>query len=89
MVNVGVGMVSKTSAMAPSVTSMDGMNMAIDQGQCAGDHREGTWGAMNQPCSSGFYSEFEGREHVGGGEIYDGMALPEHFLGQYYTRVRK
>lgn len=86
MVNMGMGMVTQTSAMAPmagfdvqkSVTSMDGMNGAI--------YQEGTWGMMNQQGGSGFYSEFESRE--AGGGIYDSMALPVNFLGQYYTQVR-
>ena len=87
MLNMGIGMVGKTSAMAPratfdfqrSVTSMDGF---------AGDHRAETWGMMNQPSASGFHSEFEGRESGGGGGFFDGMALPDHFLEQYYTQVR-
>uniref|UniRef100_A0A3B4V4R9 Desmoglein-3-like n=1 Tax=Seriola dumerili TaxID=41447 RepID=A0A3B4V4R9_SERDU len=43
---------------------------------------------VNQRSGSGFYSEFEGRESGGGGGIYDGMALSDHFLGQYYSQVR-
>ncbi|XP_047199070.1 desmoglein-2-like [Hippoglossus stenolepis] len=93
MFNMGIGMVGKTSAMAPratfdfqkSVTSMDGINR-VHQDGFAGDHREETWGMMNQPSASGFHSEFEGRESGGGGGIYDGMALPDHFLEQYYTQ---
>ncbi|XP_053178220.1 desmoglein-2.1-like [Scomber japonicus] len=83
------GMAAKSSAMAPmadydfqkSVTSIDGINGHINPD----GHREGTWGMMNQMSYSGFYSEFESRE-AGGGEIYDGMALPDNFLGQYYSQ---
>lgn len=85
------GMAAKSSAMAPmadydfqkSVTSIDGINGHINPD----GHREGTWGMMNQMSYSGFYSEFESRE-AGGGEIYDCMALPDNFLGQYYSQVR-
>uniref|UniRef100_A0A4W6EPD7 Cadherin domain-containing protein n=1 Tax=Lates calcarifer TaxID=8187 RepID=A0A4W6EPD7_LATCA len=91
--NVDMGMASKTLAMnsmaglglQKSVTSMDGMNGATYGEGFVSDHREGTWG-MNQLSGSGFYSEFEGRESGGGGGIYDVMALPDHFLAQYYTQ---
>ncbi|XP_071342910.1 desmoglein-2.1-like isoform X2 [Trachinotus anak] len=82
IVKVDTGIGTKTSAIAQSVTSMDGMN----RGGFASDHREGTWG-INQISGSGFYSDFEGRESRGGGGIYDGMALPDHFLRQYYSQV--
>ncbi|CAK6969743.1 desmoglein-2.1-like [Scomber scombrus] len=86
---VQIGMAAKSSAMAPmadfdfqkSVTSIDGINGNIN----LDGHREGTWGMMNQMSHTGFYSEFESRE-AGGGEIYDGMTLPDNFLGQYYTQ---
>lgn len=86
MVNRGIGVASKT--MAPmesfyypiSVASMDGMNRVI--------HQRETWGMMNPPSGGGFYPEIEDKELGGGGGIYDGMALPDHILGQYYTRVR-
>lgn len=89
IVNVGIGMASKTSAMAQSVTSMDGMNRTIYPGGFASDLRNGTWGMMNQLHGSGFYSEFESRESGGGEGIYDSMALPDNFLGQYYTQVKE
>ncbi|KAG7228891.1 hypothetical protein INR49_008669 [Caranx melampygus] len=41
---------------------------------------------MNQNRGSGFYSEFESRESAGGRGMYDGMALPDHFLAQYYSQ---
>ncbi|GAA6223890.1 desmoglein-2-like [Lates japonicus] len=93
MINVDMGMASKTLAMnsmaglglQKSVTSMNGMNGATYGEGFTTDHREGTWG-MNQLSGSGFYSEFEGRESGGGGGIYDGMALPDHFLAWYYTQ---
>lgn len=97
---VSMGMMAKkSSAMGPmagldfqkSVTSMDRMNRAAYQDSFGSGHREGTWGTMNQQSGSGFCSEFDGRQRkqsgVGGG-VHDGMALPDHFLGQYYTQVR-
>ncbi|XP_070689057.1 desmoglein-2.1-like [Pempheris klunzingeri] len=93
MVKVGMGMANNNSAIMPtagldfqkSVTSMDGMNGAGYQGFSSG-YREGTWGMMNQANGSGFYSEFEGRESRIEGGLYDGMALPDHFLAQYYIK---
>lgn len=93
---VEMGMANKTSAMAPmaafdyqkSVTTMDGMNGAFYPEGLSSVHREGTMGRMNQRSGSGFYSEFETKESGGGGEFYDGMALPDHFLRQYYSQVR-
>lgn len=91
---VNAGMANQALAMVPtagldfqrSVTSMDGMNGAFYEDFSSG-RREGTWGMMNQPNGSGFYSEFEGRESGVGGGIYDDMALPDYFLGQYYSQV--
>uniref|UniRef100_A0A4W6EMK7 Cadherin domain-containing protein n=1 Tax=Lates calcarifer TaxID=8187 RepID=A0A4W6EMK7_LATCA len=80
---IDMGMVGL--GLQKSVTSMNGMNRVTRGEGFASDHREGTWG-MNHLGSSGFYSEFEGRESGGGGGIYDGMALPDHFLAQYYTK---
>lgn len=93
MVAMGMGIL----AMAPgagidcqkSVTSMDGMNGAMYEDSYAGGYREDRWGMMNQVTGNGLYSEFEGREARVGGAMYDGMALPDHFLRQYYTQVRK
>ena len=93
---VNMGMATKTSAMAPmagfdferSVASMDGVNGVIYQDGFESGHRERTWGVMNQSSVTGYYSEFESREAGGGGGIYDNMALPDHFLEQYYTQVR-
>ncbi|XP_071342912.1 desmoglein-2.1-like isoform X2 [Trachinotus anak] len=81
IVKVDTGIGTKTPAIAQSVTSMDGMN----RGGFASDHREGTWG-INQISGSCFYSDFEGKESRGGGGIYDSMALPDHFLRQYYSQ---
>ncbi|XP_034387314.1 desmoglein-2.1 [Cyclopterus lumpus] len=66
-----------------SVASMDGMN-AYGDGYASG-HRE-AWGMANQTIGSGLYSEFDGRESRVGGGMYDGMALPDNFLGQYYSQ---
>ena len=93
---VETGMANRTSAMVPmaafdyqkSVSTMDGMNGAIYPEGLSSVHREGTMGRMNQRSGSGFYSEFETRESGGGGEFYDGMALPDNFLRQYYFQVR-
>ncbi|XP_032363606.1 LOW QUALITY PROTEIN: desmoglein-2-like [Etheostoma spectabile] len=90
MVNMNMGMINNTSAMAGldfqrSVTSMDGMNGAVYQDGFVSGLREGSRG-MAQQSGSGFYSEFEGRESGAGREMYDGMALPDHFLAQYYTQ---
>ncbi|KAJ0065393.1 hypothetical protein NL108_009549 [Boleophthalmus pectinirostris] len=46
-------------------------------------HMDGTW-SMNQMGGSGFQSEYMSREREGG--IFDGMALPYHYLGQYYNQ---
>ncbi|XP_070765423.1 desmoglein-2.1-like [Enoplosus armatus] len=88
--NVAMGMANNISAIAPmagfdiqkSVTSMDGMNGAVYQE----GYRDATWGMRNELNGSGFYSGFEDRESGAGGGIYDGMALPDHFLRQYYTQ---
>lgn len=34
----------------------------------------------------GFYSEYESRE---GGGAYEGIALPDHYLEEYYSQVRR
>ncbi len=89
---VNVCMAKCTSGMPPiagldiqkPVTSMDGMNGAFQEGFVSGDR---TWGMMNQMSGSGI-DEYEGKESGVVGGIYDGMALPDHFLGQYYTQVR-
>ncbi len=99
MPKVGMGMTNRTSAMAPMApmarldveepfTSMNGMNTASYQEGYQSGNMGGTWGMMNQPSVSGFHSEFEGRESAAGGGIYDGIALPDHILRQYYTQVR-
>lgn len=92
--DVNMGMAKNTFAAPPmagmgfqkSVSSMDGMNRALYGEGFTGARREETWG--NQPSSRGYYSEFESRASGGGGGMYDGMALPDHFLGQYYGQVR-
>lgn len=93
---IDMGM-AKQSSMAPmggfdfqkSVTSMDGMNGGTYHDGFTSVYREGTFGMMNQPSGSGFYgSGFERRESAEGGEVYNGMALPDHFLRQYYSQVR-
>ncbi|KAF1386040.1 hypothetical protein PFLUV_G00114040 [Perca fluviatilis] len=87
MVNVNMGMANNTLAMVPmagldfqrSITSMDGMNRAGYQEVFSIGHRERGMGVMNQQGGRDFYSG------VGGG-MYDGIALPDHFLAQYYTQ---
>lgn len=68
---------------AQSVGSINRLNGANYQGS----YRKEIWG-MNQQDPSGFYSETETRESLGGVGLYDGMALPDHFLRQYYDQVR-
>ncbi|KAE8293849.1 Desmoglein-4 Cadherin family member 13 Precursor [Larimichthys crocea] len=91
---IDMGM-AKQSSMAPmggfnfqkSVTSMDGMNGGTYHDGFTSVYREGTFGMMNQPSGSGFYgSGFERRESAEGGEVYNGMALPDQFLRQYYSQ---
>uniref|UniRef100_A0A3P8NT17 Cadherin domain-containing protein n=1 Tax=Astatotilapia calliptera TaxID=8154 RepID=A0A3P8NT17_ASTCA len=66
---------------AQSVGSINRLNGANYQGS----YRKEIWG-MNQQDPSGFYSETETRESLGGVGLYDGMALPDHFLRQYYDQ---
>lgn len=86
-----VNLAPETSALAMEdfdfQTPMTAMDGTVYQTSYAGGQREGTLGMMSQRRASGFYSEFENRESEGGG-IYDGMALPDHFLRQYYAQVR-
>lgn len=79
-VNIGKDIAGTTSAMVPtsvldSVVSIDGMS--------GGAYQEGfsRWGMMNQNNGSGFYSSRESG-------VFDSMALPDHFLRQYYSQVR-
>ena len=39
--------------------------------------------------ANGYYSEFDGRENAVAVEQFSGFALPESFLGNYYTQVRR
>jgi hypothetical protein len=39
--------------------------------------------------ANGYYSEFDGRESAAAVEKFSGFALPESYLGNYYTQVRK
>jgi len=66
--------------MQPSVTSINGFNGGTS-------HTDGMWG-MNNWEGSGIYSVSESREVRGVGGIYDGIALPDHLLRQYYSQVR-
>uniref|UniRef100_A0A672FN50 Cadherin domain-containing protein n=1 Tax=Salarias fasciatus TaxID=181472 RepID=A0A672FN50_SALFA len=67
--------------------SLSGMNVGAYQEGVSGGYREGFW-EMNQRSGGGgggsaFYSDFQSG---GGGGIFDGMALPDHFLQQYYDQ---
>ncbi|XP_069378761.1 desmoglein-2.1 isoform X2 [Paralichthys olivaceus] len=89
-VEVGMGKILAKAPVAgldnhKSVTSIDGINW-FPPDRLAIGHREDTWGMINRPSVSSFHPEIEGRESGGRGGIYDGMALPDHFLGQYYTQ---
>nr|XP_029135630.1 desmoglein-3-like [Labrus bergylta] len=66
-----------------SVASMDGMNGG---GYDDGYLRDRSWGTMTEHRGSAHYSEFQGRGSAAGGGRFDGMALPEHILAQYYTQ---
>lgn len=68
--------ITSTSSMGGGGGYYDG---ALTQ---EGGYGGGAWGMGH----SADYAEFESREALG---VYDGIALPEHFLGQYYTQVRK
>ncbi|KAM7410640.1 hypothetical protein PAMA_001872 [Pampus argenteus] len=79
---VSAGMANNVSSGANNRLSMDMINGAAYE-ESSGFQ---TWG--EQWGSSAAYLGFEGREAgVAGGGIYDGMALPDHFLGQYYTQA--
>lgn len=86
-----MGMVNRTAAAGQmevmdlhqrSFASMDGMNGGLGYG--AGQ-MEGSWRGMSQAGGSVFNSEFMSRQADTG--IFDGMALPHHYLGQYYSQV--
>lgn len=95
-VKLGMGTAGTTSAMAPmaifdshkSVTSVDVMSRPAYEDGFSSGYREGTWGRVSHPSGSGLYSEFHGRESRESGGIFNGMALPDHFLRQYYNQVR-
>lgn len=90
---VKIGTASAAMASLPvfdgqkSVASMSGMNGGVFQQRFSSSHKGDTWGMMSQPSGSGFYSDFHGRESVVGGDMFNGMALSDHFLGQYYNQV--
>lgn len=69
-----------------SVVSMGGMNDGMFQERFSSGRRGEAFGVMNQPSGSGLYSEYHGRESVAG-DMFSGMALSDHFLGQYYNQV--
>lgn len=91
MAGGGMGIVSKYSSMGPiagldygkSVTSI---NKVFYPG-AASDHGEGTWGTTHRR-NSGFHHDFDLIESGASGGLYDGMALSDNFLRQYYTQVR-
>lgn len=96
MATHGDGDMAMGTAAAPTVavdshkTSavVDGMGGGFNQDAgFANGYRDGTWGINNQMGGSAFYSEFQGREAAAGGGMFDGMALPDHFLKQYYAQV--
>lgn len=94
MVDANTSGMGQALGFQKSVTSMDGMNRYVYQdGLAAHNLREDSWGMMNQGGGGGgaIYSGYEGRDSAvgfGGGGIFDGMALPDMFLKQYYTQVR-
>lgn len=79
----------KNGAMAPaggfgyeaSLTDIDGMKFGTYQDGFSTDYRQEMRGFTD------FHSEFETRESRQGG-FFDSIALPRHFLAQYYSQVR-
>lgn len=68
---------------------MSEMNEAGFQDYSSTAQKNEMWGA-NQWDGSGFYAESDGRKSRGaGGWIFDGLALPDTFLEQYYSQVSK
>lgn len=67
--------------------SVASMNSGGFEERFASNHRGDTWGVINQPSGSGFYSDFHSRESMAEGDMFNGMALSDHFLGQYYDQV--
>ena len=49
----------------------------------------GGYGNSTLRRENGYYSEFDGRESSAAVEKLSGFALPESYLGNYYTQVRK
>lgn len=91
MLGGGVGIVTKSSSMGPMAgldygKSVTSINKVFYPG-AASDHGEGTWGT-NHRRNSGFHYDFDHIESGAGGGLYDGMALSDNFLRQYYTQVR-
>lgn len=85
MGKIGMGIAGTTSSMLPvaaldSAVSVDGMSGGAYQDGFFTYQRE-RWGTMNQSSGSAFYSRRESG-------VFDGMALPDHFLRQYYNQVR-
>lgn len=64
-----------------SLTDINGMKFGASHGGFSTDYRQEMRGFNN------FHSEFETRESRQGG-FFDSMALPRHFLAQYYSQVR-
>lgn len=69
--------------------SIASMNMSTFQGVSSYGHREGMMG-MNHWEGSARYSESEGRQSRFGGaaDYFDGIAVSDSFLKQYYSKVR-
>lgn len=90
---IKIGTAGTTMASLPvfdgqkSVASMSGMNDGGLQERFFSSHRGDTWGVMSQPSGNGLYSDFHGRESIVEGSMFNGMALSDHFLGQYYNQV--
>ncbi|KAK7889416.1 hypothetical protein WMY93_024976 [Mugilogobius chulae] len=64
-----------------------GMSQEVVSGYYQGfgaGQMEGTWRGRSHMGGSAFQSEYMSREREAG--IFDGMALPYHYLGQYYNQ---
>lgn len=91
-VDAGVTMASAPATMAAAAGAGYGYSQyfAGDQMNAGvyeeGYYGDGAWGMSNQ--RSGFQTQMEHMEGEMGGGFYEGMALPDHLLEQYYSQVR-
>ncbi|KAF3691354.1 Desmoglein-2 Cadherin family member 5 HDGC Precursor [Channa argus] len=85
----GMGMNNNSLAIVQSLSSRDGMNGVQHKGDSA--RWDEAWGSSKQwdhHTSNSFYNaaEFAREARMGSGGLFDGMALPENILEEYYTQ---